>query len=122
MRGLFERLERGARELDEARSIAAHLAVLFDTRQGGAEGEVRLGRPDLTDLLHTWPEGVRGIERALAAMIERFEPRLVGVEVRAAQSPDPLVLAWEVRGKSRSTTRAHRFLTELDTFGRARVR
>ena len=60
--------------------------------------------------------------RALAAMIERFEPRLVGVEVRAAQSPDPLVLAWEVRGKSRSTTRAHRFLTELDTFGRARVR
>jgi type VI secretion system protein len=122
MRGLFERLERGARELDEARSIAAHLAVLFDARQGGADGEARLGRPDLTDLVHTWPEGVRAIERALVALVERFEPRLEHVEVRAARSPDPLVLAWEVRGRSRASGRAHRFVTEVDSYGHARVR
>jgi type VI secretion system lysozyme-like protein len=123
MRGLFDRLERGARELDEGRSIAAHLRVLFGTREGAAATARDLGRPDLTDLVHTWPDGVRAIERALRALIEHYEPRLDGVTVRAVASIDPLSLAFQVRGHARRDgARAYRFLTEIDALGRCTVR
>lgn len=123
MRGLFDRLERGGRELDEARSIAAHLRVLFGTCRGGAAAAPDLGRPDLTELVHTWPDGVRAVERALRALVERFEPRLADVTVRAVTSADPLVLAFQVRGRAaREPGRIHRFVTEIDSLGRCTVR
>ncbi len=123
MRGLFDRLDRGARHIDEAQSIAAHLRVLFGTRQGAAAAAPELGRPDLTDLVHTWPEGVRAIERALKTVIERYEPRLEGVTVRAIASDDPLALAFRVRGHAAGdASRALRFVTEIDALGRCTVR
>jgi type VI secretion system protein len=123
MRGLFDRLEHGARELDEGRSIAAHLRVLFGTREGAATTAPTLGRPDLTDLVHTWPEGVRAIERSLRTLVERYEPRLEGVNVRAVTTPDPLSLAFQVRGHARGdASRAYRFVTEIDALGRCTVR
>jgi len=123
LRGLFDRLERGARELDETRSIAAHLRVLFGTREGAATTVPLLGRPDLTDLVHTWPDGVRAIERALRLVVERYEPRLEAVSVRAVTSADPLSLAFQVRGHRRGeAARTYRFLTEIDALGRCTVR
>lgn len=123
MRGLFDRLERGDRELDEPRSIAAHLRVLFDARRGGAAAARELGRPDLTDLVHTWPEGVRAVERALRQLVEDFEPRLADVSVRAVASHDPLRLAFQVRGRTRETRpRVLAFHTEIDAHGRCTVR
>lgn len=122
MRGLFDRLEGGQRDLDEARSIAAHLRALLGSRQGAAAAAPELGRPDLTDLVHTWPEGVRAVERALRLLIERYEPRLVDVSVRAVQSADPLALAFQVRARGAgASTRRYRFLTEIDALGRCRV-
>lgn len=122
MRGLFDRLDRGARELDEHRSIALHLRALFDARRGAAAAAPDLGRPDLTDLVHTWPEGVRSLERALTTLVDRYEPRLTGVVVRAVASPDPLCLAFQVRGRGRGERgRTYRFLTEIDASGRCSV-
>jgi type VI secretion system lysozyme-like protein len=123
MRGLFDRLETGARELDAERSIAAHLRVLFGARRGAAAAAPDLGRPDLTDLVHTWPDGVRSIERALKTLVERFEPRLTDVSVRAVTSTDPLALAFQVRGRAvGDRARAYRFVTEIDALGRCTVR
>jgi len=123
MRGLFDRLESGARAIDEPESIAAHLRVLFGSRQGSAAAAVELGRPDLTDLVHTWPEGVRAVERALKTLIERFEPRLTDVSVRAVSSADPLTLSFQVRGHAASQRGlAYRFVTEIDALGRCTVR
>ena len=123
MRGIFDRLERGSRELDVERSIAAHLRVLFGSREGAAAAAPELGRPDLTDLVHTWPEGVRAVERSLRTLVERFEPRLTEVSVRAASSTDPLALAFQVRGRVRGAgPRVVRFLTEIDSLGRCTVR
>ena len=123
MRGLFDRLDHGARDLDEARSVAAHLRVLFGTREGAAATSPTLGRPDLTDLVHTWPEGVRAVERALRVLVERYEPRLVDVSVRAITSADPLSLAFQLRGRaSREPARTYRFVTEIDALGRCTVR
>ncbi len=123
MRGLFERLERGARDLDEVRSIMAHLHVLLNTVHGGHAGDPMLGRPDLTDLVHTYPEGVRSAERAMRAAIERFEPRLADVDVRAVASAEPLSLAFQIRAtRAADRTRPIRFFTELDARGRFVVR
>ena len=82
-----------------------------------------LGRPDLTDLVHSYPEGVRAAERAMRAAIERFEPRLVDGDVRAVSSTDTLALAFTIRAR-RAADRAHplRFFTELDARGRFVVR
>lgn len=122
MRGLFDRLDHGVRDLDESRSIAAHLRVLFGSRQGSAAAAPGLGRPDLTDLVHAWPDGVRAVERALRHLVERFEPRLAEVSVRAVTSPDPLALAFQVRGRARAHGgRAYRFVTEIDSFGQCTV-
>ena len=76
MRGLFQRLERGERELDEVRSIVDHLHTLLNTVHGAHAGDPLLGRPDLTDLVHSYPDGVRAAERALRAAIERYEPSM----------------------------------------------
>lgn len=123
MRGLFDRLEHGARDLDEVRSIGAHLRVLFGSCRGSASAAPELGRPDLTDLVHTWPEGVRAVERGLRALVERFEPRLTDITVRAVTSADPLVLSFQVRGRAtREPGRVHRFVTEIDSRGRCTVR
>jgi type VI secretion system lysozyme-like protein len=123
MRGLFDRIESGARELDAERSIAAHLRVLFGSRHGSAAAAPELGRPDLTDLVHSWPDGVRAIERALKTLVERFEPRLTDVSVRAVTSADPLTLAFQVRGRAAGEkARAFRFVTEIDSLGRCTVR
>jgi type VI secretion system lysozyme-like protein len=123
MRGLFERLERGARDLDELRSIVAHLHVLLNTVHGSHGGDPSLGRPDLTDLVHSYPEGVRAAERAIRGAIERFEPRLVEVDVRAVESNDALALAFQIRARrATDRTRPLRFFTELDARGRFVVR
>lgn len=122
MRGLFDRLERGVRDLDESRSIAAHLRVLFGSRRGAAAAAPDYGRPDLTDLVHTWPEGVRAVERALRALVEQFEPRLADVTVRAVTSPEALSLAFQVRGRALGDAgHAYRFVTEIDSAGRCTV-
>jgi type VI secretion system protein len=123
MRGLFDRLEAGARELDDARSIAAHLRVLVGARHGSAAAAPDLGRPDLTDLVHTWPDGARAIERALKTLIERYEPRLADVSVRAVASSEPTSLAFQVRARAASQRgHAYRFVTEIDALGRCTVR
>jgi type VI secretion system lysozyme-like protein len=123
VRGLFDRLERGVRAIDETQAIAAHLRVLFGTREGAASAAPALGRPDLTDLVHTWPEGVRAVERALRVLVERYEPRLTDVSVRAVTSADPFALAFQVRGHAKGDrARAYRFLTQIDALGRCSVR
>jgi type VI secretion system lysozyme-like protein len=122
MRGLFQRLERGSRELDEVRSIVAHLHVLLNTVHGAHAGDPLFGRPDLTELVHSFPEGVRSAERALRAAIERYEHRLVEVDVRAVSSPDVLGLTFQVRARRASDRAPLRFFTELDGRGRFAVR
>jgi len=39
------------------------------------------GVPDFTDLLHSYPESVREIERSIRQIIQKYEPRLKGIRV-----------------------------------------
>jgi type VI secretion system protein len=111
-RGLFDRLEDGRRTIDTAESILAHLHVLLNTRE----------IVDLTDLVHTLPDGMRSVEQALCRAIEQYEPRLVQVSVRHVPGDDPLRLEFQVAGKlAAEPSRAFRTKTWVRLPGRFRV-
>ena len=39
------------------------------------------GVPDFTDLLHSYPESIREVERSIRQIIQKYEPRLKAVRV-----------------------------------------
>ncbi len=85
---------------DESRvkgSILRHLEKLLNTRQGNVPLAEDYGVPDFTELLHTYPESLRDMERALRQAIRKYEPRLRSVKVRfVPQEEDPLTLRFEI--------------------------
>jgi type VI secretion system protein len=88
-RGLFDRLESGDRSIGDAESIVAHLHALLNAR----------GIVDLTDLVHTLPDGMRSVELALRRAIETYEPRLTQVSVRHLPGDDALRLDFQVQAR-----------------------
>lgn len=111
-RGLFDRLESGARRIDEAESIIAHLHALLNAR----------GIVDLTDLVHTLPDGMRSVELAIKSAIERHEPRLAQVAVRHLPGDDALRLDFQVQARlAADPRRALRLRTWVRLPGRFRV-
>lgn len=81
-------------------SVLGHLSKLLNTRQGSAIISPDYGVPDLAAMT-TSPsaENVARIERILASVVERFEPRLSGVKVSFAPSPDdPLKMSFTLQG------------------------
>ncbi len=111
-RGLFDRLETDARSIGETESIIAHLQALLNARD----------IIDLTDLVHTLPQGMRSVELALRAAIERYEPRLTQVSVRHMPGDDALRLDFHVQGRlSADPKRALRLRTWVRLPGRFSV-
>ena len=101
--GLLRRMaaqRQGAPAPDEASSIVAHLRLLLNTRRGACRLDPGYGLPDLTDILHGGVESVQQLEQLLCETIERHEPRLHGVTVRA-QPPNggELCLGFEVQAR-----------------------
>jgi len=111
IRGLLSRLDEQApgarvRGGDERESILNHLKVLLNARQGGSPSAEQFGIPDFADIVHSFPVAIQTIQRAIKDSIQRFEPRLVQVNVRHVTSENPLVLRYEItaqalRGNSR---------------------
>lgn len=111
-RGLFDRLESGAREIGEAESIVAHLHALLNAR----------GIIDLTDLVHTLPDGMRSVELTIKRAIEAYEPRLAQVSVRHVPGDDALRLDFQVQARlTADPRRALRLRTWVRLPGRFRV-
>lgn len=133
-RSLMERLrdpragaERTTREDTEALadSVLAHLRRMLNTRQGIASTVPDYGIPDLTDLVHNFPEALSIVQRSIRASIEQYEPRLRNVTVsHRADEDDPFHLRFDIRGQL--VTERERmpvaFSTTLDASGRADIR
>ena len=117
-RGVLSRLRAGRRSVDPAASIAAHLRELLNARQGLSETVPDYGVVDFNDVVHTLPDGLRGLQNALRATIAEHEPRLQNVAVRHVPSTDALSVRFEVSGRltsdKRSIVRLH---TELRAGG-----
>ncbi|MDL2274717.1 type VI secretion system baseplate subunit TssE [Desulfosarcina sp. OttesenSCG-928-G10] len=87
---LFERLTLGeaANEMDEDTSIRQHLLRMFIARQGSVQALPDYGLPDINDLTLSRAELIREICDGIKTCINRYEPRLLDVNVSYRPLPD----------------------------------
>ncbi|MGF1742209.1 type VI secretion system baseplate subunit TssE [Vibrio profundum] len=81
-------------------SIHMHLAELLNTHMGNAMIDVDYGLPDFNDVLSSNSNLIRRIQQSIRDTIEKFEPRLLGVEVRYKKNDvNPLQLNFAIRAE-----------------------
>ena len=77
--------EPGRREREDVGritdSILYHLQRILNTRRGNVPIAEDYGIPDFTELLYSYPESVRDIEKSIRQTIQKYEPRLKAVRV-----------------------------------------
>lgn len=123
MRGLLHRIasddpNKGTGVLE---SIIANLQAILNTHEGDGHTCPEMG-VDFLDVLARWPSSESDVLRAVAATIERFEPRLRNVRVRTL-NPTAIVscVSMEIVAELAGHEKI-RFLTELSRGGGVRVR
>jgi len=80
-----------------ADSVLANLRRLLNSRHGVTPIRNDYGIPDLTEVVHNFPEAIGQMRAAIRAAIEKYEPRLRRVNVRHVDAPDdPLALRFEI--------------------------
>ncbi len=84
-----EATRRGAVEtsavLDD---VLAHLAELFNARQGSVPTRPDYGMVDINDMIHRFPDAFDVMRGEIRQQIEKFEPRLRDVAVRHIPDED----------------------------------
>ncbi len=107
-RTLLERIDapetggrRIAHDVDEAmRSVAEHLTCMFNVRQGSVAVAPDYGMPDFNDLLTRFPDALNLIRKSIQTSVDKYEPRLSRVTVRAiANDDDPFDLRFKIAGR-----------------------
>lgn len=105
-------------------SVLRHLQAMCSTRLGSMPIRPDYGLPDISELVHSFPDAIDMIARALRHTIETYEPRLGNVRVRHVPSETlELVVRFEVTaflagGPQRVPVR---FETNIDSSRRVRV-
>jgi type VI secretion system protein len=127
-RGLLSRIASkrpgGAQPLDEVESIVEHLRALLNTRQGEAPTVPDFGIIDFTDLVHSFPDGIQILQRAIRATVLQYEPRLRNVTVRHIRDDEVLILKFEITAQLAQTGSRGilRFRTSMAPGGKIDVR
>jgi len=106
-------------------AITEHLQRLLNTRQQSALIADEYGIPDFTELLHTYPDSIRDMERALKAAIEKYEPRLRSVRVKfVPHDDDPLSVRFEIIARlvNRKGMPSVFFESIVDADGKVKIR
>ncbi|WP_299015020.1 type VI secretion system baseplate subunit TssE [uncultured Photobacterium sp.] len=81
-------------------SIHLHLADLLNTHAGNALIDGEYGLPDFNDVLANNTNLVRHLQQNIRTTVEKFEPRLQGVEVQYRQDHhNPLLLSFGISGE-----------------------
>lgn len=108
-----------------AKSVLRHLQKMLNTRHGNAPVQLDYGLPDLTELVHSFPESIAQMQKAIRNTIEKYEPRLRAVKVSYVPSDDdPLRVKFEITAQL-VTTREKTpiwFETTLDSSGQVEVK
>ncbi len=83
-----------------AESVMANLRRLLNSRHGIAPIAADYGIPDLSDVVHDFPDAIAGMRKAIKTTVEKYEPRLRRVNIKHVASPDdPLALHFEITGE-----------------------
>ena len=82
------------------------------------------GIPDFLDILRSFPESVREIERVLRQTIQKYEPRLKAVRVSfLPQEEDPLSLRFQIAARLSSDARQQVvYESHIDSDGKVQLR
>ncbi|MDI6795165.1 MAG: type VI secretion system baseplate subunit TssE [bacterium] len=80
-----------------AESVLTHLQKMLNTRQGHVLILSDYGIPDLSEVVHSFPDSIKQMQEAIRTSIEKYEPRLRKVRVRHVGSgEDILKLRFEI--------------------------
>ncbi len=107
------------------RSVLEHLMRILNTWQGNVPIAPDYGIPDFIDLLQTYPESVRDIERSMRLVISRYEPRLSAVRVTFLPSDEQSFrLRFQITAKLKQDQEKTPVYieTEIDSDGKVNVR
>jgi type VI secretion system protein len=79
------------------RSVLANLRDVLGTRQGSSAAQPDLGLPPPNELRQNYPASITDMQRAIAATIGRYEPRLKDVVVTHVQiEGEPLTVHFQI--------------------------
>jgi type VI secretion system protein len=122
-RGLLTRLRgsSGAASFDPSDAVLAHLKVLLNTRRGDSPAAPTYGIPDFSDVVHSFPQGIQVLQRAIRETILEFEPRLRQVQVRHVPSDDQLTLQFEITARLAEGNRVLKLQTRVTPGGKLDV-
>jgi len=126
-RGLISRISAkrssASQPIDEIESIVEHLRVLLNTRQGEAPTALDFGVMDFADIVHSFPDAIQMLQRAIRATILQYETRLKNVAVKHVRDEEVLVLKFEITAQLASGGKSTlRFRTQISAGGRVDVR
>ena len=95
---LLRRLEKAADPTSTGRSVyrgedlesavTNHLHKMLNTRQGSALTAPDYGIVELSELLHEFPDANAIMQRCIKTTIQKYEPRLKNVQVRAINAEE----------------------------------
>ena len=106
------------------RSILRHLQSLLNCRTGEAPAQMDFGILDLSEVVHDSNDGLSRMRRSIKDCIEKYEPRLGGVEVvQLRDTRDPSSLRFEITASLTRSASGERvsFDTLVDSSGRIRI-
>lgn len=83
-------------------SIVEHLQKVLNSKQGTTLMDKSFGMPDFTDIAPLFPASVKEIEATISEIIEKYEPRLMGVHVEfLMQDEQNLALCFNIKAVMR---------------------
>lgn len=113
MRGLLSRIGQAGTTVDEVASIASHLQVLLNAREGHSETVPGYGVLDFNSVVHTMPDGVAVLTQSIRQTIVEHEPRLEQVHVQNVESEEPMCLRFEIKARLRRSRKVIRIHTRV---------
>jgi type VI secretion system protein len=105
-------------------SVLRHLRRLLNTKEGNVPIAEDYGVPDFTDLLYSYPESVKEIERTIRLAIQKYEPRLRGAKVSfVPQEEDLLSLRFQIVARLDTESKTQVFFeTQIDSDGKVTIK
>jgi type VI secretion system protein len=105
-------------------SVLSHLQRILNTKQGNVPIADDYGTPDLLDFMASSPEALRGVERTIRQVIQKYEPRLTAVRVTfVPQTEDMLAMHFQIHAKLSADLNTPVFFeTLLDSDGKIKIK
>jgi len=99
-RAVADRIESSTNDAAVVRSVLFNLRRVLNSREGSAAAQLEFGLPSPQELLQNWPVSREGALVAIRRCLQRYEPRLTEVIVRAVPyAPGDLALSFQIAAR-----------------------